>query len=156
MSTRPIESSQSTPDFDSKPAEKDLGFYFAGSNDMLRKLEASKPVRRTRTDKNKVGGVNAGQETSTPQEPNYLFKWQREGPNEDDDDDEDEVVGDKSSKAARWAVVSGNVPPSQVCCFSEERPFKPGSHGEGAKLTHLDVSSSPRTTCTTALDCCIL
>jgi len=114
----------SSAEFVAPAADKDLGFYFAGSGDMLRKLEASKPVRRTRTEKNKLGATPA--EQATTQEPSYLFKWQREGGNEEEEEDEEDAVADKSSKTARWAIVSGNVPPSQlsIAAFYEKNGLK--------------------------------
>lgn len=92
-----------------------LDFYFGRPTEMMRKLETSKPVRRTKVEK-KTGAPESDKVGSDAVEPQgaYLFKWQREA-EEDEEDDEDGGEEDVTTKAkVRWAAVTGNMQPSSL------------------------------------------
>lgn len=95
------------------PDKAGLDFYFGRPTEMMRKLETSKPVRRTRADK-KAGPAEgaAGGEASDAQGA-YLFKWQKEA--DDAEEEEEEEVADLATRArGRWLALTGNVPSSSL------------------------------------------
>ena len=90
----------------------DMGFYFKTPKQMMNKLDKSKPVRQTRTEKNKE---HAGKDaTENDQQSGYLFKWKRSGPPDGEVTDEDEPDDAISTKPTRWMQITGNLPPSSL------------------------------------------
>lgn len=92
-----------------------LDFYFGRPTEMMRKLETSKPVRRTKVDK-KVGPTDGSAAIGEAGESQggYLFKWQREADDEPEEEDEDTMVDQASRSRARWQLVTGNLPSNSL------------------------------------------
>ena len=98
----------------------DLGFYFQG--DIQRRLETSKPVRRTRVDGGGAKKASADDDKAAstgPEQQQYLFKWQREA--EEDADEGENAAGATpmspsapTGASAKWSVITGNVPASML------------------------------------------
>lgn len=93
-----------------------LDFYFGRPTEMMRKLETSKPVRRTKVDNKKSGQSEGGNSTGELGEAQggYLFKWQREADEDQEEEDEDVAVDQATRSRARWQLVTGNLPPSSL------------------------------------------
>lgn len=103
MSSQP---SETPPDAD----KAGLDFYFGRPTEMMRKLETSKPVRRTKVEK-KTGAADSGANgEAADAQGGYLFKWQREVDDEPEEEEEDTVHDLASKSRARWQVLTGNVP----------------------------------------------
>jgi hypothetical protein len=90
-----------------------LDFYFGRPTEMMRKLETSKPVRRTRADKKTGPAEGAANGEASDAQGAYLFKWQKDV--DDEGEEEEEEVTDLATRArGRWQTLTGNVPSSQL------------------------------------------
>jgi len=91
-----------------------LDFYFGRPTEMMRKLETSKPIRRTKAEKKAGTADSATAGEGGDNQGGYLFKWQREVDDEQDEEEEDTVTDTAAKSRVRWQILTGNVSSSSL------------------------------------------